>query len=47
MTFDKAIEKIFEGNCILFTGSGFSFGAKNVLPDNPEIKITPDLAEFL
>lgn len=47
MTFDKAIEKIFEGNCILFTGSGFSFGAKNVLPDNPEIKSTPDLAELL
>ena len=47
MTFEKAIEKIFEGNCILFTGSGFSFGAENVLPSNPEIKSAPDLAELL
>jgi hypothetical protein len=44
MDFEKAIEKIFEGNCILFTGSGFSFGAKNVLSTNPEIKSAPDLA---
>jgi mRNA-degrading endonuclease YafQ of YafQ-DinJ toxin-antitoxin module len=47
MTFEKAIEKIFEGNCILFTGSGFSFGAQNVLPSDSEIKSAPDLAELL
>ena len=47
MTFDKAIEKIFEGNCILFTGSGFSFGAKNVLASDPDIKSAPDLAKLL
>jgi len=47
MTFEKAIEKIFEGNCILFTGSGFSFGAKNVLASDPDVKSAPDLAELL
>ena len=47
MTFEKAIEKIFEGNCILFTGSGFSFGAKNVLSLDSKIKSAPQLAELL
>ena len=43
MIFEKAIEKIFEGNCILFTGSGFSFGAKNVLSLDSKIKSAPQL----
>jgi hypothetical protein len=47
MTFDKAIERIFEGNCILFTGSGFSFGAKNVSGSDSNIKSAPDLAKLL
>ncbi|QGY45926.1 hypothetical protein GM418_20285 [Maribellus comscasis] len=47
MTFEKAIEKIFEGNCILFTGSGFSFGAKNILTKASDIKSAPDLAKLL
>lgn len=47
MDFEKAIEKIFEGNCILFTGSGFSFGAENVLSSNSDIKSSPDLAKIL
>lgn len=47
MTFEKAIEKIFEGNCILFTGSGFSFGAKNILSTDADIKSAPDLAKLL
>lgn len=45
MDIEKAIEKLFEGNCILFTGSGFSFGAKNVF--GSEIKSAPDFAQVL
>ncbi len=30
MTIENAIEKLLTGNCLLFTGSGFSFGAKNI-----------------
>ena len=29
MTIEEAIDLIRDGKCILFTGSGFSFGAKN------------------
>lgn len=31
MTLRNAIEKILTGNCLLFTGSGFNYGAKNIL----------------
>lgn len=30
MTFENAIEKALTGNCLLFTGSGFGFGATNI-----------------
>ena len=30
MEYSEAINKIFEGNCILFTGAGFSMGADTV-----------------
>lgn len=45
MELKEMIEKILTGNCILFTGSGFSFGAKNVLEQSP--KIGGGLTEFL
>ncbi len=43
----EAINKIFEGNCIIFTGSGFSFGAENILAENRNIKSAFELAELL
>ena len=45
MELKEIIEKILTGNCILFTGSGFSFGAKNISDQNP--KICCALTEFL
>ncbi|WP_343632467.1 SIR2 family protein [Fluviicola sp.] len=30
MSLNNAIEKILTGNCLLFTGSGFGYGAKNI-----------------
>lgn len=39
--FEKSINLINEGNCLLFVGSGFSFGAKNI--DNHDIPSSSDL----
>lgn len=35
MEINEAIEKILTGNCVLFTGSGFSFGTKNITGSMP------------
>ncbi len=42
---DEVVDKILEGNCLLFLGSGFSAGAYNIL-DN-EIPIAGALAKIL
>lgn len=35
MNLNEIIESILTGNCILFTGSGFSHGSKNILSQSP------------
>lgn len=36
MSIDEAIDSILSGNCILFTGAGYSFGATNIKNDSPK-----------
>ena len=38
MVLEKAIEKILEGQAILFVGAGFSYGSKNVMGQVPAAK---------
>lgn len=47
MTNSEIINKIFEGNCMLFLGSGFSFGATNNNPKDPRFKGAGPLAHIL
>lgn len=35
MDINEILENLLSGNCILFTGSGFSYGAKNILGEAP------------
>ena len=46
MTIEQAINKIDLGNCMLFTGAGFSRGAKGSNP-NIELPSAWDLAQQL
>lgn len=45
MEINGAIEKILTGNCILFTGSGFGFGAKNI--NERDLLLGNNLANYL
>lgn len=47
MEYTDLINKIFEGNCILFAGSGFSFGAKNLNPIDSKMKGAGTLSQML
>ncbi len=47
MTNSEIINKIFEGNCMLFLGSGFSFGATNNNPKDSKFKGAGTLAHIL
>ena len=47
MTNSEIINKIFEGNCMLFLGSGFSFGATNNNPKDSTFKGASTLAHML
>ena len=47
MTNSEIINKIFEGNCMLFLGSGFSFGATNNNPKDAKFKGAGTLAHKL
>lgn len=47
MTTSEIISKIFDGNCMLFLGSGFSFGATNSNPKDPKFKGAGTLANML
>ncbi|MFL5766182.1 MAG: SIR2 family protein [Bacteroidia bacterium] len=45
MVLETAIEKILSGRAILFTGSGFGYGAKNILDNN--LLLGSDLTNYL
>lgn len=45
MDLQESIEKVLTGNCMLFTGSGFSYESTNLLNANP--KVGTSLCEFL
>jgi hypothetical protein len=47
MTTSEIISKIFDGTCMLFLGSGFSFGATNSNPKNFQFKGAGTLANML
>lgn len=47
MTTSEIINKIFDGTCMLFLGSGFSFGATNSNPKDPNFKGAGTLANLL
>lgn len=47
MTTSEIINKIFDGTCLLFLGSGFSFGATNNNPKDPQFKGAGTLANML
>jgi hypothetical protein len=47
MTTSEIITKIFDGTCMLFLGSGFSFGAQNSNPQDPMFKGARTLADML
>ena len=47
MTTSEIISKIFDGTCMLFLGSGFSFGATNSNPKNSQFKGAGTLANML
>ena len=42
---DEVIEKILEGNCLLFLGSGFSAGAYNIMDE--KMPVGGGLAQML
>lgn len=45
MTIEEAIKKSLTGNCLLFTGSGFGYGAKNI--KDQELLLGSGLADLL
>lgn len=47
MTFDEAIKLIFNGRCLLFTGAGFSLGAKNYKSSNNQFRTASKIAKEL
>ena len=47
MTFDEAIKLIHNGNCLLFTGAGFSIGAENYRQNNCEFRAAKVIAKEL
>lgn len=47
MTKEEIIHKVFDGTCLLFVGSGFSFGATNCNEEDHKIKGAGALAKLL
>ena len=47
MTTQEIISKVFDGTCMLFLGSGFSFGATNSNPKDSQFKGAGTLANVL
>lgn len=47
MTFEEAIRLIHNGKCLLFTGAGFSIGAKNYNSSDPAFKAASKIAKEL
>lgn len=47
MTFDDAIRMIFNGKCLLFTGAGFSLGARNYKSSDSQFKSAAEIAKNL
>ena len=47
MTTPDIISKVFDGTCMLFLGSGFSFGATNSNPKDSQFKGAGTLANVL
>ena len=47
MTTPEIISKVFDGTCMLFLGSGFSFGATNSNPKDSQFKGAGALANIL
>jgi len=47
MELKDAIYKILDGNCMIFTGSGFSLGATNIKQENSGMLKAYELANYL